>query len=120
MRARLIERIQKRIKYHADETKYRYEIGKGVMECLANDLIDDFVEMGGILPPCKVGDTVYVVCRSHFSERATIREKPVIGLKYHNGYWYIDTQGEHLSLQYGLTVFTKYDEALKAQKERDT
>lgn len=93
-------------------------------ESLSCDLEREFfiaeylTENGVIVPPCKVGDTVYVVCRSHFSERAAIREEIVTGLKYHNGYWYIDTQ-EHSNFEYGENVFINYADAEKALKERD-
>ena len=40
-----IEEIKDKIKqciiYHADEKKYRYEIGKGVMDALAEDILKD-------------------------------------------------------------------------------
>lgn len=36
-----IQKIKGRIVYHADETKHRYEIGKGVMDCLASDILID-------------------------------------------------------------------------------
>ena len=36
-----IQKIKTRIAYHADETKHRYEIGKGVMDCLASDILID-------------------------------------------------------------------------------
>lgn len=71
-----------------------------------------------IIPPCKVGDTVYVVCRSYFSKNASIQEQKATSLKYINGFWYIDTD-THFDKQYGLSVFTDYNDAVEEVKGRD-
>lgn len=35
------DKIKQRIIYHADEKKYRYEIGKGVIDALAEDILKE-------------------------------------------------------------------------------
>lgn len=79
---------------------------------------DYLLANGIIVPPCKVGDTVYVVCRSYFSKNASIQEEKVTFLKYINDFWYIDTD-THFDKQYGLSVFTDYNDAVKELRGRD-
>lgn len=38
----IMDRIKARIAYHANEHRHTYEIGKGVMDFLARDLLADF------------------------------------------------------------------------------
>ncbi len=38
---RLVEIIKERIAYHSNEKKHLFEIGKGVLDCLARDLLSD-------------------------------------------------------------------------------
>lgn len=40
MKEELKNIIKEKIIYHADETKYRYEIGKAVMDNLADDIVN--------------------------------------------------------------------------------
>ena len=47
----IMDRIKARIAYHANEHRHTYEIGKGVMDFLARDLLADFKAAGGLLPP---------------------------------------------------------------------
>lgn len=37
----LIQRIKERIAYHANEHPHTYVLGKGVMDCLARDILVD-------------------------------------------------------------------------------
>ena len=67
--------------------------------------------------PCKVGDTVFVVCRSRFSEKVAVREEIVKGLQYIHNHWYINTD-KHYNYEYGEKVFSNYEEAEKALAER--
>lgn len=46
----IMDRIKARIAYHANEHRHTYEIGKGVMDFLARDLLADFKAAGGLLP----------------------------------------------------------------------
>lgn len=69
--------------------------------------------------PCKFGDTVFVVCRSCFSENVAVREEIVKGLQYIHNHWYINTD-KHYNYEYGEKVFSNYEEAEKALKERES
>lgn len=42
----IMGRIKARIAYHANEHRHTYEIGKGVMDFLARDLLADFKATG--------------------------------------------------------------------------
>lgn len=59
----LIEQIKARIAFHAKEHRHTYEVGKGVMDYLARDLLADFRAAGGALLPVKPNGTVYVIHR---------------------------------------------------------
>lgn len=59
----LIEQIKARIAFHANEHRHTYEVGKGVMDYLARDLLADFWAAGGVLLPVKPNGTVYVIHR---------------------------------------------------------
>lgn len=50
----IMDRIKARIAYHANEHRHTYEIGKGVMDFLARDLLADFKAAGGLLPLCHI------------------------------------------------------------------
>lgn len=55
----IMDRIKARIAYHANEHRHTYEIGKGVMDFLARDLLADFKAAGGLLPPVALDGDVY-------------------------------------------------------------
>ena len=59
----IMDRIKARIAYHANEHRHTYEIGKGVMDFLARDLLADFKAAGGLLPPVVLDGDVYVIYR---------------------------------------------------------
>ena len=61
--AALADQIKSRIAYHANEHRHTYEVGKGVMDCLARDLLADFRSAGGVLLPVKPNGTVYLIHR---------------------------------------------------------
>lgn len=65
----IMDRIKARIAHHANEHRHTYEIGKGVMDFLARDLLADFKAVGGLLPPVALDGDVYVI----------YRRKPVAG-----------------------------------------
>lgn len=49
----VFEKIKDRILYHSDETKYRYEIGKAVIDECVKDIIKDLgLENNGWIPCC--------------------------------------------------------------------
>ena len=47
----IMDRIKAKIAYHANEHRHTYEIGKGVMDFLARDLLADFKAAGALFPP---------------------------------------------------------------------
>lgn len=59
----IMDRIKARIAYHANEHRHTYEIGKGVMDFLARDLLADFKTAGGLFPPVALDGDVYVIYR---------------------------------------------------------
>lgn len=59
----IMDRIKARIAYHANEHRHTYEIGKGVMDFLARDLLTDFKAAGGLFPPVALDGDVYVIYR---------------------------------------------------------
>lgn len=59
----IMDRIKARIAYHANEHRHTYEIGKGVMDFLARDLLADFKAAGGLFPPVALDGDVYVIYR---------------------------------------------------------
>ena len=68
MSEEMIKRIKDRIAYHADEKKFRLEIGKGVLDYLASDILTDLKTIGGIFPPVTIGGTVYIIHRRKVKE----------------------------------------------------
>lgn len=61
--ADLAKRLKDRIAFHANEHRHTYEIGKGVMDALALDLLADFRDAGGVILPVKPNGTVWLIRR---------------------------------------------------------
>ena len=61
--ADLAQRLKDRIVFHANEHRHTYEIGKGVMDALALDLLADFRDAGGVILPVKPNGTVWLIRR---------------------------------------------------------
>lgn len=109
MRDRLIEMLSKPI---------YPKIGADPAEVVADYLLDN----GVIVPPCKVGDTVYVVDVADVKEH--IKKRTVYG--YEIGLVYaiktMDTRWREYSYyfaQFGKSVFLTREEAERALKERE-
>lgn len=116
MRDRLIDMVKESLVKHIDKT-----------HMLAENIADDLLANGIIVPPCKVGDTVYWAFYDKGEEIAEVFEGFVRGLSigqngttwfsvvYDNGLTY-----EHTFKDYwGKTVFLTRDEAEKALAERE-
>ena len=105
MRDKLIELLEK-----ADRTIMGFTIN-GDLEILADYLLDN----GVVIPPCKVGDTVWKLC--HLGE---ITEATVNKLVLKNGRWYLllscNALYETSCNSIGKTVFFNYKEAEKASR----
>lgn len=57
--ADIIEKIKRRVAYHSNNHRYYYELGKGVLDCFANDLLADFSSCGYVRLALKPGDSVW-------------------------------------------------------------
>lgn len=91
----------------------------------ADTIADHLLSNGVIVPPCKVGDTVYEV--QLYRER--IQAYKVVTIKYNGHFWYMvwmlkDGKGVYGNLdgfvdsQLGKTVFLTKEEAERALKEK--
>lgn len=115
----LIQRIKDRIAYHANEHRHTYEIGKGVLDFLALDLLADFKDAGGLLPPVVLGSDVYVIYR-----RKPVKAKVIfIGISTDSLFFFNVLRGNINSnfqtygfteSDIGRTVFLTLEEAEKA------
>lgn len=55
----IIEKIKRRVAIHSNNHRYYYELGKGVLDYFANDLLADFASCGYVHLPLKPGDSVW-------------------------------------------------------------
>lgn len=67
----IMDRIKARIAYHANEHRHTYEVGEGVMDYLARDLLADFKAAAGALLHVAPNGTVWVIHR-HRAVSATV------------------------------------------------
>ena len=88
---------------------------------LVNDLVDDLIRYGVILPPCKVGDKVYFDTYLH-ENSVGVQSHKVINVKYviTTEPWKGGIGAEIYDYYFGKTVFLTREEAEKALKERET
>ena len=80
-----------------------------------DDIVDSLLENGVIVPPCKVGDTVYIPYIS------TVIEKKVCSIVFQKPFYTVYCGGTSLRFSeedFGKTVFLTRDEAEKALGER--
>lgn len=100
----LIEKIKGRIAYHANEHRHTYEVGKGVMDYLARDLLADFRDAGGILPPVALGAEVYVIYR----RKATPAKVIFIGVNEEKQFFFNVLRGD-IKANFATYQFTEND-----------
>lgn len=55
----IIEKIKCRVTFHSNNHRHYYELGKGVLDYFANDLLADFASCGYVHLPLKPGDSVW-------------------------------------------------------------
>ena len=126
MRDGLIELIKQSIECCEDETancaNCKYCATKASANCGIEKCADYLLANGVIVPPCKVGDTVYVIDVVDVKEH--IKKKTVCGfeidLMFAVKTW--DTMGRRYFYyfeQFGKTVFLTREEAERALKERE-
>ena len=121
-RDKLIEIIYCAGRDYDDCVDAQHEIGMSAYEDFDSWLADDLLANGVIVPPCKVGDTVYMIFENE------IRELRVISLSYlfsssfnHFNLHTENSRGAVLSYEMkdiGKTVFLTKEEAEKALAER--
>lgn len=100
----LIQRIKDRIAFHANNHRHTYEIGKGVMDYLARDLVTDFRDAGGLLPPVRIGGEVYIIYR----RKATPVKVTFIGINEENTFFFNVLRGD-IKANFATYQFTDRD-----------
>ena len=112
MRDRLIKKIGESLEKRTGMT----------CKLLAENIADDILAGGAIVPPCKVGDTVYVADCSARNEPLRECEVTEIGQDRHYPYIVVEPKGfrgrrrAYPFRQIGKTVFLTREEAEKALK----
>lgn len=112
MREKLIELLLNSDPLH--ERDLDDDLADGEIESIADYLLAN----GVIVPPCKVGDTVYII--SDYTNE--ILDRLIIGIIIKkDGYDFIfDTQSSWSDTDIGKTVFLTHEEAEKALREGAT
>lgn len=115
----ILQRIKERIACHANEHRHTHEIGKGVMDALALDLLADFRDAGGLFPPVILDGDVYVIYR-----RKPVKAKVIfIGINADKLFFFNVLRGnikynfqtyQFTENDIGRTVFLALEEAEKA------
>lgn len=91
------------------------------LTCKFEDIADCFINNGGILPPYKVGDTVWVIFQFYKFTKPVIESRKILSVQfYKNGniqYHYKD--GCFYRNYIGVTVFLTKEEAKKALQRKE-
>lgn len=127
MRDRLIELIYCSGRNYDDYVDGQHEIGMSAYEDFDSWLADDLLANGVIVPPCKVGDWLWVVRKDYVSESFRVD-----GFDDRNLVMYMQDNEHNLSLVYkgikiwrvsfddfGKSVFLTKGEAEAKLKERE-
>ena len=83
---------------------------------------EDLEEQGLLLRlPCKVGDTVYVLCKNIVTEKQVYDVQYRGGITYQKGQrWYVNIGGvAYYEMDFGKTVFLTQEEAEQKLKEKE-
>lgn len=85
---------------------------------LTEHIADYLIAHGVIVPPCKVGDTVFAILYAPISQKYYVTEKEVLNVKCINGVWYVDINsgGKTFTFQIGEKAFLTREEAEQALK----
>ena len=84
---------------------------------------EDLEEQGLLLRlPCKVGDTVYVLCKNIVTEKQVYDVQYRGGITYQKGQrWYVNIGGlAYYEIDFGKTVFLTQEEAEQKLKEMES
>jgi hypothetical protein len=84
------------------------------------DIADYLLSNGVIVPPCKVGDTVYFLCRDQETYEWYICEKEVYSITVYDNstHIYVSPICSFIEMEIGYRLFLTREEAEKALKER--
>lgn len=86
--------------------------------CHVEDVADYLLENGVVVPPCKVGDTVYLILYAPISRKHYIKETSAGNIISINGYWYVEhSERNERLLEFGVKAFVNKEEAEQALKE---
>ena len=81
-RERLIELLNNKIDYGVKVIESQMDDRNNFHDIKTNDLVADYLLANGvIIPPCKVGDTVYEICLGKLSGQKTIKQSKVTAIK---------------------------------------
>lgn len=107
MRDRLIEML--------DEARNKYLFVDKYNEAVADYLLEN----GVIVPPCKLGDKIYVILYSPLSKKYFVHETQANFLHSINSHWYVEYQEGSKSklLEFGIKAFMDKEEAETALKD---
>lgn len=117
MRDRLIELLKMR---QDNGEKWHYsDCGQG-REMVTNERLADYLlENGVIVPPCKVGDTIYVIACSPLTKQNYILKQKVAGFTTEKGLLYLyfdDAIGGLTLVLFAKTAFLTREDAERALK----
>lgn len=119
----IMDRIKARIAYRANEHRHTYEIGKGVMDFLARDLLADFKAAGGLFPPVALDGDVYVIYRLIYRRKPVKAKVIFIGINADRLFFFNVLRGnikanfqtyQFTENDIGRSVFLTLEEAEKA------
>lgn len=90
---------------------------KKIAELIADYLIENDI----IVPPCKIGDTVYCIefPKSRGIDKGTVYVNPRVNTKWFSVRYESGLIYDHPQTAIGKTVFFTYEKAEKALKERE-
>ena len=120
-RDRLIE-LFKKIEYKPfPDAATKYNLSHQFTDYALESIIDCIIASGVIVPPCKIGDTVYCI---EFAEDIGIDKGKVYAISCSDTEWFSvryesGLRYDHPKRVFNKTVFLSYKEAEKALKERE-
>lgn len=117
---RLVELITQ--SYTTHRSKWEVELFEDFMiQKEIPKLVDDLIEGGVLVPPCKVGDVVYAMWYRPNSKEWVVQSSIVTGITFMKCDWFVETDNNYLHLLGSLLNkdwFTDHEAAEQALKER--
>lgn len=92
------------------------------LKLLAEKFVDDLLSNGVIVPPCKVGDEVYIMWYRPSSKEHFVQSSIVTGITFMKCEWYVETDDDPrlFGSLFKKEWFTDHEEAEQALKECET